>query len=244
VSLGLRSFGVAPAARALVSAAPSASAAAALALSGWPLGLLFHAAARDIDGHELPSATIYFLEQSGAVLWAFTALAVAGWAARTRRPAVAVSLAGLVALPSTFEFAVRKAAVPPDPVPAGFVRALDAIARDGLPGDVVIQRPVARYPPLPAVLVGRRVVYERFTPYLTQFAPAAELRRRHEALYRFFQTRDRDEALAIARDFRARYVCLYRSDRLRFDTRGVLVPLHEEADARAYRIFEAAPPRR
>jgi hypothetical protein len=244
VSLGLRSFGLPRAGRALVSAAPSASAAAALALAGWPLGLLFHAAARDIDGHELPSATIYFLEQSGAVLWAFAALAIAGWAARTRRPAVALSLAGLVALPSTIEFAARKAVVDPDPVPAGFVRALDAIARDGLPGDVVIQRPVARYPPLPAVFVGRRVVYERFTPYLTQFAPASELRRRHEALYRFFQTRDRDEALAIARRFRARYVCLYRTDRLHFDTRGVLVPLHEEAEARAYRIVGAEPPGR
>jgi uncharacterized protein YjeT (DUF2065 family) len=244
VSLGLRSFGVPRAWRALVSAAPSASAAAALALSGWPLGLLFHAAARDIDGHELPSATIYFLEQSGAVLWAFAALAVAGWAARTRSTALALGLAGLVALPSTIEFAARKRAVAPDPVPAGFVRALDAIARDGLPGDVVIQRPVARYPPLPAVLVGRRVVYERFTPYLTQFAPASELRRRHEALYRFFQTQDRDEALAIARRFHARYVCLYRTDRLRFDARGVLVPLHEEADARAYRIVEAASPGR
>jgi hypothetical protein len=237
VSLGLRTFGVPRAARAFVGAPPSLSTAAALALSGWPLGLLFHAAARDIDGHELPSATIYFLEQSGAVLWAFAALAVAGWAARWRRPALAVLLVGLVALPSTLEFAVRKAAVAPDPVPAGFVRALDAIARDGHPGDVVLQRPVARYPPLPAILVGRRVVYERFTPYLTQFASAAELRRRHEALYRFFKTRDEGEALAIARRFGARYVCLYRTDRLRFDWRDVLVPLHEEADARAYRIL-------
>jgi hypothetical protein len=241
VSLGLRSFGVPRAGRALASASPSAAAAAALALSGWPLGLLFHAAARDIDGRELPSATIYFLEQSGAVLWAFTALALAGWASRTRRPVVAVSLAGLAALPSTFEFAARKAAIAPDPIPRGFVRALDAIARDGLPGDVVIQRPGARYPPLPAVLAGRRVVYERFTPYLTQFAPAPELRRRHEALFRFFQTRDPGEAMAIARRFGARYVCLYRTDRLRFDTRGVLVPLHEEADARAYRIVGTAP---
>lgn len=238
VSLGLRSFGLPRAWRSLTRGGPSRSATAVLALSGWPLGLLFQAAARDIDGRELPSATIYFLEQSGVVLWAFTAVAIGAWAARRRRPAVALTLAVLLGVPSTLEFALRKARVALDPVPAGFVRALDAIAADGRPGDVVLQRPVPRYPPLPVVLVGRRVVYERFTPYLTQFAPSAELRRRHEALYRFFQTHDRVEALSIARRLRARYVCLYRGDRLRFDTDGVLVPLHEEADARAYRIAD------
>jgi hypothetical protein len=80
------------------------------------------------------------------------------------------------------------------------------------------------------------VVYERFTPYLTQFAPRAELRRRHEALYRFFQTTDRTEALAIAGELEARYVFLYGTDRVRFDTRGILVPLFEDPAARAYRI--------
>ena len=236
ISLGLRLFGLPQAWRSLMRGGPSLSAAAALALSGWPLGLVFHAAARDIDGRELPSAAIYFLEQSGAVLWAFAAVAIGAWAGRRRRPALALALAAALGVPSTLEFAVRKARVELDPVPPGFVRALDAIAADGHPGDVVLQRPVPRYPPLPAVLVGRRVVYERFTPYLTQFAPSAELRRRHEALYRFFRTRDRREALAIARRFRARYVCLYRTDRLRFDTAGLLLPLHEEEDARAYRI--------
>jgi hypothetical protein len=242
VALGLRSLGLPAALRSLLGKAAAPAAAAGLALTGWPLALFLHVAARDVEGRELPSATIYFVEQSGAVLWAFAALAVARWVGRSRRPGLVIGFAALVSLPSTVEFAVRKAGVAPDPVPAGFVRALDAIARDGLPGDVVIQRPGARYPPLPAVLVGRRVVYERFTPYLTQFAPAAELRRRHEALYRFFQTRDRDEALTIARTFGARYVCLYRADRLHFDTRGVLVPLHEEADARAYRIVGAVRP--
>jgi hypothetical protein len=242
ISLGLRSFGVPRAWRALVRGGPALSAAAVLALCGWPLGLLFHAAARDIDGHELPSATIYFLEQSGVVLWAFAAVAIAGWAAGKRRPAVALALAALLGVPSTLEFAVRKSQVALDPVPAGFVRALDAIATDGRPGDVVLQRPGARYPPLPAVLVRRRVVYERFTPYLTQFAPSAELRRRHEALFRFFQTHDRGEALAIARRLGARYLCLYRTDRVRFDTDGLLLPLHEEEDARAYRILGAETP--
>jgi hypothetical protein len=236
VGLGLRVFGLPAAARSLLGGATAPAAAAALALTGWPLALVFHTAARDIDGRELPSAAIYFVEQSGAVLWVFTALAVAAWALRRKRPALVIGLAALVSLPSTLEFAVRKAKVPLDPVPAGAVRALSAIARDGRPGDVVLQRPGARYPPLPAVLVGRRVVYERFTPYLTQFAPAAELRRRHELLYRFFRTQDRSEARSLARGFGARYVCLYGPDRVRFDAQGLLVPLYEDEDARAFRI--------
>ena len=235
IALGLRLFGLPSAWRSLFRGS-AASAAAALALTGWPLGLLFHVAARDVEGRDLPSATIYFVEQSGAVLWVFAALALAAWAERCRRPVLAIAAAGLLSLPSTLEFAVRKAGVGADPVSPAVVRALEAVAKDGRPGDVVIQRPVARYPPLPSVLVGRRVVYERFTPYLTQFAPREELRRRHEALFRLFQTTDRAEALAILRDLGGRYVCLYGPDRVRFDTRGVLVPLYEDPAARAYRI--------
>ncbi len=242
LSLGLRSFGLPAAWRTLLAGGAAPATVAGLALSGWPLGLLFHVAARDVEGRELPSATIYFVEQSGAVLWVFTVIALAGWVARRRRPALAVGLLALACLPSTLEFAVRKARVGPDPVPVAAVRALDAIARDGRPGDVVLQRPGARYPPLPAVLVGRRVVYERFTPYLTQFAPRDELVRRHEALFRFFRTTDRAEALSIARSLSARYLCLYGSDRVRFDPRGILEPLYEDDAARAYRIRPAGSP--
>ena len=236
VSLGLRAFGLPRAWRALGSGASSAAVVAGLALSGWPLGLVFHAAARDVGGRELPSATIYFVEQSGALLWVFAAIAVGEWASRRRRPALALVLAAALALPSTVEFTARKARVSPAGIPAAFVRALEAVARDGSPGDLVLQRPVPRYPPLPAVLIGRRVLYERFTPYLTQFAPAEELRRRHEALYRFFRTRDRAEARSLARSLDARYLVLYGKDRVRFDPEGILFPLHEEEEARAYRV--------
>jgi hypothetical protein len=236
ISLGLRLAGVGRAVRTLVAGGAAAAAAAAVALSGWPLGLLFHAAARDVEGRELPTATIYFVEQSGAVLWVFAVLALAAWTARRRRPALALAGAALLCFPSTFEFAVRKAQVRLDTVPAAMVRAAEAARADGQPGDLVLQRPAARYPPLPVVLTGQRVVYERFTPYLTQFAPAAELRRRHEALYRFFETTDAGEAAAIARSFGARYLCLYGSDRIRFNGRGLLTPLHEEPGGRSYRI--------
>jgi len=235
VSLGLRLAGLAPAVRAAFSGRAAAAATAALALSGWPLGLLFHAAARDIDGRDLPSAAIYFVEQSGAVLWVFAAIAVAAFC-RGRRRVLVLVLAAATALPATVEFAVRKARVAADPVPASWVRAVAAIARAARPGERVLQRPSARYPPLPVVLASQRVLYERFTPYLTQFAPPDELRRRHEALYRFFRTTDREEAVAIARSLQARYLCLYGSDRIHFDPRGVLTPLHEEEGARSYRL--------
>jgi hypothetical protein len=242
VSLGLRLVGVRDALRALLDGPAFAAAAAAVALAGWPLALLLHVAARDVEGRELPSATIYFVEQSGVVLWVFTAAALARAASWTRRPALTLAAIALLGAPSTVEFALRKARVAPDPVPAAVVRALEAIALDGRPGDVVLQRPGARYPPLPAVLEGRRVVYERFTPYLTQFAPRAELQRRHEALFRFFRTTDAAEAAALAREFGARYLCLYGADRVRFDTAALLVPLHEEDGARAYRIATGEPP--
>ncbi|MGE5125074.1 MAG: hypothetical protein ACM3PV_02195 [Betaproteobacteria bacterium] len=236
VSLGLRVLGLRPAGLALARGEPAAATAAALALCGWPLGLLFHASARDIDGRELPSAAIYFVEQSGALLWVFAALALGAWAGRGRRRVLALAAAALLTLPSTLEFALRKARVAPLVVPAAAVRAVRAIARDARPGEVVLQRPGARYPPLPAVLGPQRVVYERFTPYLTQFAPASELRRRHEALFRFFRTTDRAEALAIARALGAHYLCLYGSDHVRFDPGPAFVPLHEEEEARSYRL--------
>jgi hypothetical protein len=91
------------------------------------------------------------------------------------------------------------------------------------------------------VLAGRRVPYERFTPYLTQFASRADLERRHEQVYRFFRTNDRHEAMAITRALDARFLALYGADRVRFDTGGLLEPVHEEPGARLYRLKVEAP---
>ena len=113
------------------------------------------------------------------------------------------------------------------------MRALEAASR---PGEVVLQRPGARYPPAPVVLIGRRVAYERFTPWLTQFATPEALEGRHQQVFRFFRTTDRAEAQAIASALGARYVALYGTDRLRFDPSGFLSPIHEESGARVYRI--------
>jgi hypothetical protein len=144
------------------------------------------------------------------------------------------------ALPATLQFLVKKATLPSDPMPAPMVRAMRALAARSAPGDVVMQRPGARFPPAPVILIGRRVPYERFTPYLTQFAAREELQARHETVFRFFRTTDAAEALEIARRLHARWLCLYGGDRVRFA--GVdLDPVHEEEGARCYTLPAGGP---
>ena len=175
----------------------------------------------------------YLLEQSGPLLWVFAAMALARFAASpARRLAVAAAML-LLATPATLQYAVKKAATAPDRMPATMVRAMRALEPASGPGDVVLQRPGGRYPAAPVVLAGRRVTYERFTPYLTQFVSRADLEARHAAVYGFFRARERDEALAIARRLGASFLVLYGSDRVRFDTTGVLEPVYEER-ARGY----------
>jgi hypothetical protein len=152
-----------------------------------------------------------------------------------------VGLIALVSLPSTAQFVIRRVASEPDPIPAPMVRAVRALEAASVPGDVVLQRPGARFPPLPVILAGRRVAFERFTPWLTQFAPRAVLDQRHEAVYRFFRTPDPAEARAIARGLGARFVCLYGADRVRFDSGGVFdqPPVHAEEGASCFRLSDA-----
>jgi hypothetical protein len=206
-----------------------------MALAGWPLGLLFRGSARGIGGAPLPSAMVYFVEQSGCVLWLFTAIALVTLSRRLG-PRWTLAAAAALSLPSTVEFAIRRAHEPGDPMPAPVTRAMRALRAQSAPGDVVLQRPGGRYPPAPVILAGRRVPYERYTPYLTQFAPRQFLDRRHGIVFRFFRAHDGGEALALARRLAARFVCLYGSDRVRFDGAGVLVPVHEEPGARCYRL--------
>jgi hypothetical protein len=242
LSLGLRLAGVGEALRALRGTAV-ASAAAAIALSGWPLGLLFKVSAPEVlADQKLVNDAAYLVEQSGPLLWVFATLALVRFAAsRQRRLLVAASVL-LLATPATWQYAAKKLATAPDRLPAPMVRAMRALEEASRPGDVVLQRPGGRYPPAPVVLAGRRVTYERFTPYLTQFATKADLEARHATVYRFFRTDSRDEALAIARSLGASFLALYGSDRVRFDTAGLLEPIHDEAEARVYRIVGAKEP--
>jgi hypothetical protein len=239
-SLGLRILGLAEAARSLRSPSVSAAALAAMALAAWPLGLLFRVSAPEVlPGQKFVNDAAYLVEQGGPLLWIFTALFLVGFA-RTpaRRIAAAVGVV-VLALPTTLQFVLKKSQEPPDRLPAATVRAMDALAAASRPGDVVMQRPGGRYPPPPVVLLGRRVPYERFTPYLTQFATRADLEKRHEDVFRFFRTTDPEEAMAIARKLDARFLCLYGGDRVRFQGGERLVPLHEEAGARLYRLDAA-----
>ena len=241
-SLGVRVLGLPRAVRALVHGPAVAAALAAMALAAWPLGLLFRVSAPEaLAGQRIVNDAAYIVEEGGPLLWIFTAVALAELAAPGRRKAAVLALGAVLVLPSTVHFVVKKAALPPDPVPAAMVRAVRAVAAVSRPGDVVMQRPGARYPPLPVVLFGRRVPYERFTPYLTQFAPAEALERRHETVYRFFHSTDRNEAMAIARELGARYLCLYGGDRVRFETAGELEPIDLRPEARCYRMRDPGP---
>jgi hypothetical protein len=241
-SLGLRLLGIPAALAALRSPEAPPLVLSVMALAAWPLGLLFRVSAPDVlPGQKVVNDAAYLIEQGGPLLWAFTALALTRLA--TSRPRALLVALGVVAmaLPATVQFAVKKALLPPDRLPAPIVRAMGVLVRSSQPGDVVLQRPGARYPPAPVILIGRRVPYERFTPYLTQFATRESLERRHEAVYRFFRTPDRAEALAIARSLGARFLCLYERDRIRFEAPGILEPLHEEAGARVYRFTLESP---
>jgi hypothetical protein len=242
-SLGLRLFALPAALRALRRRA-AAAALAAMALAGWPLGLLFRVSAPEVlPGQKVVNDAAYLVEQSGPLLWVFGAIAIAAFATSPARRALAFASVLLLATPATWQYAAKKAATPPGRLPAPMVRAVRALERVSRPGDVVMQRPGARYPPAPVVLAGRRVPYERFTPYLTQFASRRDLEARHEVVYRFFRTTSREEALAIARSLDASFLALYGGDRVRFDTTGLLAPVHEEEGARVYRIvFPSAIP--
>jgi hypothetical protein len=234
-SLGLRVLGLPSAVSALRQGPAAGAVLAVMALAAWPLGLLFRVSAPvALEGQKVINDAAYLIEEGGPLLWIFTAMALAALARDGGRKFAVLAGAALLAFPSTVHFVVKKATLAPDPVPAGMVRAVRALEAASRPGDVVMQRPGARYPPLPVILIGRRVPYERFTPYLTQFATPEALERRHQTVYRFFHTTDRDEAMAIARELNARFLCLYGGDRVRFDPTGLLAPLREEPEGRCY----------
>jgi hypothetical protein len=241
-SLGLRVLALGPALRALFSRRPLGIVLAAMGLAAWPLGLLFRVASPvPFEGQRGVNDAAYFLEQGGALLWIFAVPVVVALADRWGRAAV-LALAAALSLPSTLQFIWQKQVWPNEAIPAPMVRAARAVAAAGDPGDVVLQRPAARFPPAPVLLTSRRVPFERFTPWLAQFAPALELAARHERVHRFFRTRERGEALGIARELNARFVCLYGGERLRFDPAPALPLIYEEPEARCYRVPDGSGP--
>jgi hypothetical protein len=234
-SLGLRLFGIPSAFEALRSRRPSLVCLAVMALSGWPIGILFRVTPLDFPGRPPYNEAWYFIEQSAPLLWIFTAL---GLSRLRLRPLLLFGGAAALALPSTIQFVMMKRATPTVSAPPALVLAMRALAKEGRRGDVVLQRPEPkRFPPTPMVLVGFRIPYTRFIPYLYQTAPPSELRVRIETVRRFFHTTDPREAVGIARELDAHYLCLYGGDDVAFPIEGVLRGIYEEPNARVYEIL-------
>lgn len=235
-SLGARLLALPLALRTLRDGPPLGVALAAMALSGWPLALLLRVSAPEVlPGESVINDAAYLVEQSGPLLWLLAAGALcAPGRGRAFRLAVPVLLA--LSLPSSVQFVVKKAGLPPIRLPASMWRAARALEGPTRAGDVVLQRPAGRFPPAPLIFASRRVPLERFTPYLTQFASRREVEARHELVARFFRTRDLKEARAIAQQLGARALVLYGSDRVRFDVERLGRPVHAEPDARVYAL--------
>ncbi len=241
-SLGLRAVGIPAAVRSLREGASASVALAVMALAAWPLGLLFRVSApRMLSGQTPVNDAAYLVEQGGPLLAIFAALAIGRLPECTARARLAVVAVAALSLPSTVHFAWKKMWTAPDPIPAGTVRAMRVLAEVSAPGEVILQRPAARFPPAPVILAGRRVPYERFTPWLTQFAAPEVLEARHQTVYRFFRTTDPEEARQIAAELGARFLCLYGPDRVRFGLEALYVPVFAEEDARIYRLKDERP---
>ena len=128
LSLGLRLAGIGEALRALRGPA-FAAATAAIALSGWPLGLLFRVSAPEVlADQKLVNDAAYLVEQSGPLLWVFAAVALARFASSRERRLLAAAAVLLLATPATWQYAAKKATDAARPA-AGPDGARDARAR-------------------------------------------------------------------------------------------------------------------
>jgi hypothetical protein len=239
-SLGLRVLGLGRAFEAIRSGHAAAVAFATLAFTGWPLGLLFRVHPTELLQRRAHfNEATYFLEQSGPLLWVFFVLAITAVGLAGARAVAAGLASAALCLPSSVQFVLHKRSLPPGRMPPAIVASVEALGAVTRPGAVVLVKPdPRRYPPPPLVLIGRRVPFTQSIPYLTQFAPRAELEARLLAVRTFFQTGQPDEALAIARALGARHVCLYGSDRLGFEPAGILRPVFARENARVYEIPE------
>jgi hypothetical protein len=233
-ALGLRLVGLPLAIRSLRAQAPAACVLAVMALGGWPLRLLVHINA---DGRFDESA--YFAEHSGACLWLFTAMAIAGLLDRLGRCAqiAAVLAVAALTLPSSAEFVIRKRGLTPISVSPAAVRAMRALERASPPGAVVLVRPSPHAPPLPMVLAGRRVYFNEYIRCLLQFAPHSELERRRQLQRSFFRARDPRTALAAAKEMGATFLYLPAGESIAFDPRGALETVYDEGGERVYRLL-------
>ena len=239
-SLGLRVLGLGRALEALRSGRAAPVAFAVLALSGWPLGLLFGVHPTELlQRRSHFNEASYFLEQSGPLLWVFFVLALTSVGLGGVRAVAAGLASAALSLPSSAQFVIHKRSLAPGRMPPAIVRSVEALRAVSAPESVVLIKPdPRRYPPPPLVLIGRRVPFTQSIPYLTQFATRQELEARLVAVRTFFQTGEPAEARSLARLLGARFVCLYGSDRLGFDPAGFLKPVFVRENARVYEVIE------
>jgi hypothetical protein len=132
-SLGLRLLGLPAAVRALRAGPSPVAAVAAMALTAWPLGLLFRVSAPEmLPGQRFVNDAAYVIEQGGPLLWIFTVPALVALAT-AYRPWALGALCAALSLPGTAQFVARKVMEPPDPLPAAMVRAMGDLARASRP---------------------------------------------------------------------------------------------------------------
>ena len=243
LSLGLRAFGLAPAARTLRDGSAAAASLAALALTGWPLALCL-----SITADPAYDESYYFLQASGLLLWLFGLPSLAAFAAGALWRGALVLL---LTLPATAELVVRRALAEPERIPPPAVRAMAALRAASCPGDVVITRPgVALVPPV-VVLAGRRVPLASFIPYWRQFTTPEAVAAREAEVLSFFRADGAKAAIEAARGLGASYVYFAgvapeggeprpRSVRQQLIEAGALEPVHVEPRASVYRIAPLA----
>lgn len=229
VGLGLRAFGLMPALRALRGPSPGV-ALAVLALSGWPVRLLFRI---------VPDGTFdegaYFSVHSGVFLWIFALVGLVARAWESRRPWLLLAAAAALSLPNTAQFLAARLATPAERVPPEVLEATRVLARVSAPGEVVLQTPFSRWPPPPLVFAGRRLAYTEYLPYMRQFAPARVWAERERQVRRFFKTSDPAEARGLAAALGARLVCVFgRAPEP--EVRAVLRPVFERGGVGVYEL--------
>lgn len=221
LSLGMRLGGLPWACRDFLSGDGVRPVVAAMAVSGWPLGLLFRIS--PLESPDRPqNEALYFFEQSGVLLWIFVVLAIGGMRLKGPRRVLLALVLAATTLPSTVQFVFAKASIPPLRVPSEVLEAMEALKGVTKPGDVILERPrLQRFPPPPMVFIGRRVPFSSYLPFLTQWVSKEELGERMRSVKRFFETHEPAEARVLASSLGARGLCLYGSDSLASGTSGL-----------------------
>jgi hypothetical protein len=228
LALGLRVVGLPAARRSLSTGSSARTVAAIFALSGWLL-TTFVSIRADPDVDE----SFYFAQASGLLLWLFAAPALASLG---RRSLLLGGLLAAVALFPTAEFVLGKALQEPEVVPAAAVQAMATLREASCPGDVVLSRVRVAHVPLPVVLAGRRVALADYIGYWRQFTTLEALAARRARVREFFQARERDTAIGIARELGAGYVYVTGREPAPVESTGALSPLFVEGWERVYRI--------